>query len=304
VQRQGRKIREFVYQFQQDAYVSADLTLLADHVTAGGITQMAFQQQPDAILWVVTASGSLAGMTYERGQNVEGWHRHTTQGTFESVASIYGDSTGSDEVWCVVNRTVNGSAVRYIERFDPLFRETLENEDKDNWFYLDAAKQYSGAPATVITGLSHLEGLSVDILADGAVVPAQTVTGGQITLTTAASTVLVGLGYTSLVKPMPLDPGQLPDGSAQGRKFRVNRMVARIYKSLGGEMEVQDGVWDPIYFRDTASPMDSSPPVFTGDKERMIARGFETKATIQLRQRQPMPLTVLALIPKYEILGD
>jgi hypothetical protein len=304
IQRQGRKVREFVFQFEKDGYVSADLTLLADHVTSGGITDLAFQAQPDAILWVVTGDGNLAGMTYERGQNVVGWHRHTTDGVFESVATIYGEGTGGDEVWCSILRVINGVPVRFIERMDPAYRETLEAETKTDWFYVDAGKTYNGAPAVTVTGLSHLNGKTVSILADGAVVPNQTVSAGTITLPKAASVVTVGLPYTSTLKPMPLDPGQLPDGSAQGRKFRVNRMVVRIYKSLGGEVEVENGEWDPIYSRDTADPMGSSPPVFTGDKTVMVARPHEDKGTIQVRQTQPLPLTVLALIPKYEVLGD
>jgi hypothetical protein len=304
IQRQGRKVREFVFQFEKDGYVSADLTLLADHVTSGGITDIAFQAQPDAILWVVTGDGNLAGMTYERGQNVVGWHRHTTDGVFESVATIYGEGTGGDEVWCSILRVINGVPVRFIERMDPAYRETLEAETKTDWFYVDAGKTYSGAPTVTVTGLSHLNGKTVSILADGAVVPNQTVTGGQVTLPRAASVVTVGLPYTSTLKPMPLDPGQLPDGSAQGRKFRVNRMVVRIYKSLGGEVEVENGEWDPIYSRDTADPMGSSPPVFTGDKTVMVARPYEDKGTIQVRQTQPLPLTVLALIPIYDVLGN
>lgn len=302
IQRQGRKLREFVYDFQKDGYLSADLTLLADHVTEGGIRQIAFMQQPDAILWVCTDTGLLAGMTYERGQNVVGWHRHATDGTFESVASIYG-SNGSDEVWCLVNRSINGVTKRYVERMDPNYRETLEAETKASWFYVDSGATYTGAAATSITGLSHLTGEAVDILADGAVVASQVVVAGGITLATAASVVTAGLPYISTIKPMPLDPGPLPDGSAQGRKFRVARMVARIYKSLGGEVEVEDGVWDPIEYRDMADPMDSSPPPFTGDKPLTLARGFEDKATVQVRQAQPLPLTILALIPIYDVFG-
>ncbi len=306
IQRQGRKVREFVFQFEKDGYVSADLTLLADHVTSGGITDIAFQAQPDAILWVVTGDGNLAGMTYERGQNVVGWHRHTTDGVFESVATIYGEGTAGDEVWCSIRRTVNGVTARYIERMDPAYRETLEEENKDDWFYVDSGKTFTSVSTTTpVNGLIHLIGKTVSILADGAVVPPQTVSAlGQITLPYPASVVTVGLPYTSTLKPMPLDPGQLPDGSAQGRKFRVNRMVVRIYKSLGGEVEVEDGEWDPIYSRDTADIMGSSPPVFTGDKTVMVARPYEDKGTIQVRQTQPLPLTVLALIPKYDVLGD
>src|SRR4029453_11806115 len=101
----------------------------AAHIADTGFMETAFCQQPDAILWAVTRSGRLIGLTYERDQNVVGWHRHSTEGTFESVASIYGGES-PDEVWLSVARTVNGVTARYIERFDPDFRATFDAEDK------------------------------------------------------------------------------------------------------------------------------------------------------------------------------
>jgi hypothetical protein len=301
VQRQGRKIREFVYQFESDRYVSPDLTLLADHVTEGTIIQTAFQQQPDAIVWVVTGNGTLAGMTYERSQNVVGWHRHTTQGTYESVACIYGPA--GDEVWVAVNRTVNGSTVRYVERFDPGYREDLESEVKTEWVYLDSAIRFSGSPATTFV-VPHLTGKTVDVLADGSPVQGKVLAGTTLTLDIAASDVVVGLPYTSEIRTMPLDPGNLQDGSAQGRQFKVHRLTLRIYKSLGGEVEVEPGVWDVLDFRSTSDLMDESPPPFTGDKQLMLSRPYETKGTIAIRQRQPMPFTLLAVVSKFDVYGD
>ncbi len=299
IQRQGRKIREFVYEFQKDGYVATDLTLLADHITEGGVIQTAFQQQPDAILWCVTGNGTLAGMTYERAQNVVGWHRHTTDGTFESVATIYSDDA-ADEVWVIVKR---GDA-RYIERFDPNYRESLEDQDKNAWWYLDCATRATlDTPATEITGLDHLEGRTVDVLADGAVEEGLTVSGGKVTLQRAASNVLVGLPFVSQLTPMPLDPGPLRDGTAQSRHFRVHRLVLRVYKSLGGEVEIGPGEWDAVFSRSAADPMDASPPTFTGDREIYIARSYEPKGTVSVRQRQPLPLTLLGIIPKYEVTG-
>ena len=85
VQRQGRKVRELTFAFEKDGWVSPDLTVLAPHITGRGIVETAFQQQPDAVFWIITADGTLAGMTYERDQNVVGWHAHETDGVFESV---------------------------------------------------------------------------------------------------------------------------------------------------------------------------------------------------------------------------
>ena len=299
IQRQGRKIREFVYEFSKDGYVAADLTLLADHITEGGVVQTAFQQQPDAILWCVTGKGILAGMTYERAQNVVGWHRHTTDGQFESVASIY-SADGADEVWVIVKR---GNA-RFVERFDPHFREALEDEDKGAWFYLDCATRFvSETPMTEITGLERFEGRTVEVYADGAVEDPVTVTNGKVALPRPCTNVLIGLPYTSQLTPMPLDPGPMGDGTAQSRKFRVNRLVLRVYKSLGGEVQVSRDLWDPVVSRDMADRMDESPQPFTGDREIYIAKGFEGLGNVSVRQTQPLPLTLLALIPKYEVSG-
>lgn len=300
-QRQGRKVRELTYSFEKDGWVAPDLTLLANHITEGEIAETAFQQQPDAIFWCVTGEGKLIGMTYERDQQVVGWHRHETQGLFESVATIYGAS-GADEVWLLVNRTVNGATVRYLERFKPDHRETLENEDKPNWWYLDCAKQSEPGSASV-TGLSHLEGLEVGILKDGATHPARTVSGGAITLQSAADKVLVGLPFESELLPMKLN-ADMQDGTSQGRRARVPRLVIRFYKSLGGKYSTNGTEWNDIFSRSSFDPMDDSPPVFTGDKKVYTGGTYGESGDVYVRQSLPMPMVILALIPKWEVTGD
>jgi hypothetical protein len=106
VQRNGRKVRELVYELNKDGWVAPDLTLLAEHITSGEIVDIAYQQQPDAVLWCVRGDGTLIAMTYERDQKVVGWHRHTLgDADVESVATIYGNGT-EDELWMVVKRNV------------------------------------------------------------------------------------------------------------------------------------------------------------------------------------------------------
>lgn len=136
-QRNGRKIRELVFSFERDGYVAPDLTILAEHVTEGGVVQTAYQQQPDSILWAITGAGRLVGMTYEREQDVVGWHRHETLGAFESVATIYG--SGDDEVWVVVRRLIDGAIVRYIERLNPAKWTVL-----DDAFFVDSGVTVDG----------------------------------------------------------------------------------------------------------------------------------------------------------------
>jgi hypothetical protein len=303
VQRRGRKVRELVYKFEQDGWVAPDLTVLAEHITEGEIVELAFQQQPDAVLWCVRGDGELIGMSYERDQEVVAWHRHSTDGDFESAATVYGLGGADDEVWLAVRRTINGQTKRYIERFKPDFRNSFDTADKENWWYLDCGGRYEGAPASVITGLSYLEGKTVSVLADGAVQPDAVVSGGEITLAKPASKVLVGLPYTSLLQPMKLDY-DLEDGPTRGRKKRLNRVEVSLFKSLGGEASTDGQEWLWIYPRDFDDPMDASPPAFSGDREVVLAGNYSDDADLYLRQVLPYPLTIRALVAKLDAFGD
>jgi hypothetical protein len=303
VQRQGRKVRELTYVLDRDGWVAPDLTVLAEHISKNEIVEADYQQQADAIYWAIRGDGQLIGMSYERDQNVVGWHRHTTSGAFESVATIYG-LQGSDEVWLAVQRTVNGQPVRYIERFYINSRETFEAEDKANWWYLDCAVRKHGAPGTTVSGLSHLNGRTVDVLEDGSAGNPRTVSAGQITLETARTTVLAGLPYTSTLQPMTIDVNNLPDGSSRGRPKRIHRMLVSLQKSLGGEVSTNGTDWDWLYPRDFTNPMNQSPPPFTGEKEVVTASNYDASLPIYVRQNQPYPLTVLALVAKLDFYGD
>jgi hypothetical protein len=303
VQRRGRKVRELTYNFDRDGWVAPDLTVLSEHITEGEIVELAFQQQPDAILWAVRGDGQLVGMSYERDQNVVAWHRHTTDGDFESVATVYGLSGADDEVWFCVKRTINGQTKRYIERFKADNRANFETQTKADWWYLDCAKRYSGTATATITGLSHLEGKTAGILADGAVQPNEVVASGQITLDRTFTKVLAGLPFTSTILPMKFD-FDLQDGSTRGRTKRINRAEVSLYKSLGGEFSTDGTEWLWVYPRDFDDPMDASPPPFSGDAEVVIAGNYSDASDLYLRQTLPYPLTVRALVVKLDAFGD
>jgi hypothetical protein len=303
VQRRGRKVRELTYNFERDGWVAPDLTVLSEHITTGEIVELAFQQQPDAVLWAVRGDGELIGMSYERDQNVVAWHRHTTDGDFESVATVYGLSGADDEVWFCVKRTINGQTKRYIERFKADNRANFEAQTKADWWYLDCAKRYSGTATATITGLSHLEGKTVGILANGAVQPDEVVASGQITLDRTFTKVLAGLPFISTILPMKFD-FDLQDGSTRGRTKRINRAEVSLYKSLGGEFSTDGTEWLWVYPRDFDDPMDASPPPFSGDAEVVVAGNYSDASDLYLRQILPYPLTVRALVVKLDAFGD
>ena len=293
VQRNGRKVRELVYELNKDGWVAPDLTLLAEHITSGEIVEIAYQQQPDAILWCVRGDGTLIAMTYERDQKVVGWHRHVIgdDADVESVATIYGNQT-EDEVWMVVKRTVSGQTYRTIERFPLLWRKYLDDQTAASWRYLDGHVAFvSGAAGRTISGLERFNGKTVTVMQDGQAPVTRTVASGAITVPVAAAG-YVGLPYTSTLTPMKLDM-DLEDGSSQGRKKRIHKIIARLHKSRGGEIRTNNGEWYAL--ADT---------ITTGDQKMILAGAFGFDADVTLRQTAPYPMAVIALQPVWDTFGN
>ena len=210
LQKARRKIRELQYNFDSDGYQAPDLTILNDSATNSGINEMVYQQEPGSIIWCVRDDGVLAALTYQRSENVIAWSRHIFGGVFgtgdavcESAATISGDLT-EDEVWVIIKRTVNGATKRYVECFSDFdFDET----DPTDFKFLDSHLSYSGSSTSTLSGLSHLEGQAVSILADGSVHANKTVSSGAITLDRAVTKACVGLSYDSILQTMRIEGG-------------------------------------------------------------------------------------------------
>jgi len=300
VQRAKRKLRELAYNFDVDGYTAPDLTILAEHVTEGGITEMAYQEEPLAIIWCVRNDGELVALTYQREQEVVAWHRHIFGGSFgsgnavcESVAVIPTEDS-EYELYMIIKRTINGATKRYVE-----FLNTFDFDETDNtsFNFLDSQLSYSGAAVTTLSGLSHLEGQTVSILADGATHPDKTVSSGSITLDRSATNVKIGLGYTSLLKTMRIDAGA-QNGTSQAKTKRIYEVTARLYESVGVEIGPDLSNMERVPFRTSSDPMDKGIPPFTGDKEVEFRGNYDTDGFMIVRQTQPLPLTILSLYPR------
>jgi hypothetical protein len=292
VQRNGRKVRELVYEFNKDGWVAPDLTLLAEHITNGEIVDIAYQQQPDAVLWCVRGDGTLIAMTYERDQKVVGWHRHVIadDADVESVATIYGNGT-EDEVWMVVKRTVSGQTYRTIERFPLLWRTRFDEESSANYRYLDGHVAFaSGAAGRTVSGLAHLNGKTVTVMLDSGF-SIRTVSGGSITIPSASAGYL-GLPYTSKLRPMKLD-ADFEDGTAQSRKKRIHQIVVRTLKSRGGEVRTNSGSWYAL-----------APTTTTGDQKIILGGAFGIDADVDVRQTEPYPMCIISILPKWDAYGN
>ena len=475
LQRAKRKIRELAYNYDSDGYVAPDLTILNETVTKSGVTEMAYQQAPDSILWCVREDGVLAGLTYQRTDNVVAWHRHILGGKsdttkniiqqqisftanttvvngtnntitlsshglatndpiyyyaaanpitginsgklyfvirvdantiklattaansaagtaisltgpstastqyiyqgvnissnviysddhgFETGDIIFYDNTGTaigglsenvpyyisrvdddqfklytdskltnvvsltsaktteqtdnilqdakvesvatisgelneDELWVIVQRFVNGSVVRHIECFSDFdFDETAPEDFK----FLDSHLSYSGVAVSSLSGLSHLEGETVSILADGATHSTKVVSSGAVSLDRASRKVVIGLPYNSVLQTMRIEAGAgQTEGTAQGKIKRISKVILRLFETVGAKVGPTLDSLETVPFRTTSSAMDLPVSTFlAGDKEVEFTDDYNTDGFIVVKQDQPLPLTVLALYP-------
>lgn len=303
LQRARRKIHEFVFAFETDGYQAPDLTLLAEHVSRGGIVQMAYAREPDSILWAVRQDGTLLGLTYQRSQDVVGWHRHTLGGAcqggparVESLCVIPSPLGDHDQLWLVVARTVNGVVQRSIEFLEEAFDEETPLHEA---FFMDAGLSYEGAATLTLSGLEHLEGETVCILADGAVHPDRVVESGSVALEWAASRIHVGLGYTSRLQTQRVEVGTR-EGTAQGKPVRIHEVTIRLWNTLGAKVGFDNDL-SVIPFRSSADPMGVAPALFSGDRAVRFHKGFTTAPRVSAVQDQPLPMTVLGLLPRLAV---
>jgi len=301
LQEKGARLRDLGYEFSSDKYTGNDLSLMAEHLFEDKqITAMAYAAEPYSIVWCVRDDGVLLGLTYQREHQVWGWHQHSTQGEFESVASINEDDR--DAVYVIVKRNVNGSDVRYVERL-----EKRESKIAANCFYVDSGLTYEGVPATVITGLDHLEGETVSILTDGYTIPDKVVASGQITLERAASKVHVGLSYTPVIQTLDIDTPS-PSQTIKAQSVSVSKVTIEVEGSRGGFIGPRQDDGSP-------APMSEIKPRFDGDNYDPIAlKTYKQEVFIQpqwskggglrIEQRSPLPMTILSVIPQVDVGGN
>ncbi len=290
-----------LYQAQYDdlslKYRASDLTVASEHITGGGIVDMAVTEDPYTALLAVRTDGQIAVFTQNIDQEQTAWSRFKTglrgDDTFDVVESIsVVPSADKDEIWIVVNRNVGGVNKRYIEYID------VSSDD----FYVDSGIKYDSVSTTTVSGLAHINNEDVSILADGAVQADQAVTGGGVTLTTAASKVFVGRPYNSDLMPMQIEGGAQA-GASQGQPKRIHSAFVRLYKTLGLKVGAKFSKLKAVPFRETSMVMNKAPTLFGSDraedKEVRISASWGDEATIAIRQDQPLPATIVGINPQF-----
>lgn len=290
----GGHVRELAYNWQASGYVTGDLSLRAPHLFDGlNVTDIAYAKAPFPVVWMVSSAGNLLGITYVPEQQVGAWHQHDTDGVFESVATV---AEGvEDALYCVVRRTIDGNSVRYVERMSAMLFADLESA-----FFVDSGLTYDGAPTTSISGLDHLEGKTVSILADGAVMPQQVVTAGAITLQQAASVVHVGLPITADLKTLPL--AFEVQGYGQGREKNVNKVWLRVNRSSGIFAGPNTDNLTEVKQR-TTEPYGSPPSLKSEEVSVVISPSWSDSGQVVVRQSDPLPLTIVSMSMEVSIGG-
>lgn len=306
VQRSQRKLREFGFDFNIDSYRAVDMTRLNREITYGGLDVLAFQEEPDSLVWAVRNDGKILSMTYRREEDVVGWAPHIIGGVFgagnavvESVAVIPGANGGGqthssadrDEVWVIVKRTINGGTKRYVEFFE---RHYEDGQDIEDAVYLDSCITYDSTATTSISGLDHLEGETVAIWADGDVQASKTVSSGSITIDTAASTVQIGLAYTHSYKSLRLEAGA-PTGTAQNKTKRIFDLGVTLMNS------------DSFSFGPSSSNLTTKSlrsqgdDLVSGEYKYQFEGDWITDPRIVIESSDPAPFTMLALQPEIDV---
>lgn len=379
VENKGGYVRSLGYNFTSDTYEGQDLTTTASHlVWTRRVVDWAYQRIPFRCVWVVMDDGALLGLTYMPEQEVVGWHRHDTDGFYESVTVVSEEK--EDVLYAIVRRQVGGVWKRYIERF-----ESRRFEDAKDGFFVDSGLTYDGRDAgagvsftltggtawsyeemltftttapffsgasdegdaivvrdadgvalrlrivnfvssTVVTvlanrtvpaefravlrtgfdmardtfaGLDHLEGKEVSILADGNVEAPDVVQGGAVSLPYPATVVHMGLGYVSDIETLNINvQGQ----SIQDKVKNVRSVTLIVEKTRGlqaGPDEANLLELSPLSSWQYDQPVEEE----TGTVKVNIVTGWTDGGRVLIRQANPLPASILAVIPEVQVGG-
>lgn len=286
-QDRGGYLRELEFSWQQQGYQTENVSILAPHLfDYHTVVQLAFTRSPLQSLWSVRDDGVLLGMTYVPEHEIRAWHQHTTDGFFESACSVAeGDE---DALYVVVRRVINGRTVRYIER-----KHTRRFDTPADQFFVDSGITYSGPPASTFSGLQHLEGKTVAILADGGVSPPQVVVNGAVTIDAPASKVSIGLPYVADLQTLPLSVQTQAFG--QGTQKNINKVQLRVISSNGFQAGPTFAKLRPYQTR-LSEPIGSPPDLATDEVPITLDPLWQRNGSLCIRQDQPLSMTVLGMV--------
>lgn len=283
MQRQGKALQEFIFNDTQAAFTAAKISLLSSHLlrrpTGMALRKATSTDEGDRLLIVNGEDGSIACYTLLRSQKVIAPTEWTTSGKFLAVG------VDVDTAYCVTERTVGGSTVYYVERFD-----------EDVLVDCARAATVGGSTASVAT-LSHLNGRTVKVIRDGLIEADKVVSSGTVTFTRAATaSYQIGLDFTPVIKTLPVAP-RTQMGSIRGNKKRVFDIIIDLFRTKGLVVQGRE-----IAFRNFGEDvLDQPVQEYTGLKRIDTLLGYDREGAITLTQSAPLPMTVLGIEYKISV---
>lgn len=298
--RDHQQVLAMAYKLQNDGLTTEPINILSEHITKGanpgGIEGMMWAQNPDGVIWLVRRDGVLVTGTYHPGQEVMAWTKIITDGSFESHTCIPGEYR--DEVWVAVRRWIGSAYHRFIEVFEAPFGSEPGFIDVGDAFQVDCGLTYAGTATDTLTGMEHLAGETVAVLTDGAVHPQVVVTdSGTVNLEWQTNLAHVGLPYRCLLETQNTDAGA-QDGTAQGKKKRIHSVALRFFNTVGAKAGVDEDSLQTLDFRQVEDTMGVAISGFEGDIIHKPDSGFKTDGRLVVVQDDPLPMTLLALMPQ------
>lgn len=281
----GGVIRELGYDYLSDSYDGDELSLYASHLFEGKeIIYIAYAKAPYRIVFVVFDDGSLATLTYNKKQKLCGWGRQETQGTFESVAVI---REGKEDVaYFVIKRHINGQDVKYVERT----KSRIVKNAKTAFLVDCGLSAHFNSPVVNVSGLDHLANTYVIALADGGVITDLKVSAdGKITLPKETTDLVVGLPYEFEFETLGVEGENTHGLLKQINTVTVNILNSRedffIVGNMGNEMQLARSI----------ESVNDSGYLYSGKKDATPLNTPTDRASIHLKQKYPLPLTISAV---------
>lgn len=285
VQSGGSVLRDLGFDYLSDSYNGDELSLFASHLFEGKeVEYIAYAKEPYRLVYVIFNDGSLATLTYNKKQKLCGWGRQETKGQFKSVAVI---REGNEDVaYFVIKRKINNVDKVFIERT----KTRIVNSAKTAFLLDCALSQHFDTPVTTVSGLNHLIGEKITVLADGGVIENVTVSNlGTITLPNSTSDVVAGLSYEFEFETLSLE-----NQNTHGLKKIINSVSVGILNSRE-DFWIVGNTGDELQLSRSLQSANDSGFLYSGHKDSTVSNTPSYDATIHIKQKYPLPLTITSV---------
>ena len=302
IQRLQRTLRSLSYDYNADAYIGPELTILAESLTSSGIKKLAYQKEPNNTIWCVREDGSLLTLTYDKSQDVVGWSKSKLAGKDVKVIDaivLPSKAYQQDMVLFVVERVIDGHTVRYLELLSKNFTVDLAAEDA---IFLDCTlSPVFDTPTDTIDGLDYLEGETVRVMEDGALVGEGVVENGKITVEIEVTHPKVGLPYEAYFETLERDFGD-KQISTKMSKLRVYKARLYVVRTLGLTLQRLDkGLVTTLVTFSPKQITDTTPDLVSGKVDIETSSAWDCDYRLRITSEPGLPCTVSGIILGVEI---